>query len=137
MDMIEEHLQSELKRVLERLQRTSAAVTSDPGAAVPWDEPEVEDEGDAGFANTDRETSFASRSLLLERARRLAKALERCKGGDYGVCEECGEAIRPARLRAMPEATTCVSCQERLEGVSSRTGRPAVSRPARRELALD
>jgi len=31
------------------------------------------------------------------------------------VCEECGEAIAPARLRAMPEVTTCVRCQDRLE----------------------
>jgi RNA polymerase-binding transcription factor DksA len=28
---------------------------------------------------------------------------------------ECNEAIAPARLRAMPEVTTCVRCQDRLE----------------------
>ena len=65
--------------------------------------------------NEDREMSFATRSLLVERANKLAEALERLRGGDYGVCEECGEAIAPARLRAMPEVTTCVRCQDRLE----------------------
>jgi RNA polymerase-binding transcription factor DksA len=59
--------------------------------------------------------SFATRSLLVDRANKLAEALERLRGGEYGICEECGEAIAPARLRAMPEVTTCVRCQDRLE----------------------
>lgn len=52
---------------------------------------------------------------MLERANRLAEALERLRKSEYGICEECGEVISPARLRAMPEATTCVRCQDRLE----------------------
>ena len=63
----------------------------------------------------EREVSFATRSLLVERANRLAAALERLSEGEYGVCEECGEAIAPARLKVMPEVTTCVRCQDRLE----------------------
>lgn len=70
--------------------------------------------------NEDREMSFATRSLLVERANKLAEALERLRGGEYGVCEECGEAIAPARLRAMPEVTTCVRCQDRLERMMPR-----------------
>ena len=45
--------------------------------------------------------TFAVRGLLVERANRLAEALERLRSGDYGVCEVCGEAIGPARLRAI------------------------------------
>jgi RNA polymerase-binding transcription factor len=37
------------------------------------------------------------------------------RGGEYGICQECEERIAPARLRAMPEVTTCVRCQDRLE----------------------
>jgi DnaK suppressor protein len=73
------------------------------------------DEVDVIRLNEDREMSFATRSLLVERANKLAEALDRLRGGEYGVCEECGEAIAPARLRAMPEVTTCVRCQDRLE----------------------
>jgi phage/conjugal plasmid C-4 type zinc finger TraR family protein len=54
-------------------------------------------------------------SRLAERARRLRQALERVDEGDYGVCTECGEAIPARRLLAVPDATTCVACQERLE----------------------
>ena len=41
--------------------------------------------------------------------------LERLREGEYGTCEECSEAIAPARLKAMPEVTTCVRCQDQLE----------------------
>jgi DnaK suppressor protein len=52
---------------------------------------------------------------LTERARRLRIALNRVLTGEYGVCAECETAISPTRLRAIPDATTCVACQERLE----------------------
>ena len=90
--------------------------------------------------NEDREMNFATRSLLVERANKLAEALERLRGGEYGVCEECGEAIAPARLRAMPEVTTCVRCQDRLErmlAASGGGGRHGGRGRARGRLAAD
>ena len=54
-------------------------------------------------------------SRLVERARRLRLALKRVSDGEYGVCAECGGAIPPRRLQAVPDAATCVTCQERLE----------------------
>lgn len=44
--------------------------------------------------------------------RRIEAALERLERGEYGICEECGEAISPRRLEAIPWASLCVSCQE-------------------------
>jgi hypothetical protein len=52
---------------------------------------------------------------FLGEANRLAEALERLRGGEHGVCEECAEPITPARLRATPDVTTCLGCQGRLE----------------------
>jgi len=54
-------------------------------------------------------------SRLANRARRLRLALERVDDGDYGLCTECGEPIPARRLLAVPDATTCVACQARLE----------------------
>jgi DnaK suppressor protein len=62
-----------------------------------------------------REQSHLSVVRLTERVRRLRTALDRLRKGDYGTCEECGEAIPPARLRAIPGVSTCVRCQEQLE----------------------
>src|SRR5271167_3525188 len=82
------------------------------------DTSQMADEVDVIQINEDREMNFATRSLLVERANRLAEALERLRDGEYGVCQECGETIAPARLRAMPEVMTCVRCQDRLERMS-------------------
>jgi DnaK suppressor protein len=73
------------------------------------------DSVDGSAASVERELDFATRSLLLLRTRRLAHALERVMNGTYGTCEECGEPIAPKRLAAMPEVTTCVTCQSRRE----------------------
>ena len=58
--------------------------------------------------------------VALDRNSRLMRevqaALVRIEDGTYGVCESCGEAIRPARLDAVPWARFCVHCQERFDG---------------------
>ena len=42
----------------------------------------------------------------------LRRAFELMEEGTYGVCEDCEESIAPARLKAIPWARCCVSCQE-------------------------
>lgn len=37
-------------------------------------------------------------------------ALQRIDEGSYGRCTQCGGDIAPDRLKAMPEATSCISC---------------------------
>ena len=39
----------------------------------------------------------------------VRKALARLKIGKYGVCEVCNNPIETARLKAYPEATTCIA----------------------------
>ena len=73
------------------------------------------DEVDGSQVNESREIAFATRELLRERVNRLSTALERIGRSDYGVCVECGGPISPTRLNAMPEAQTCVRCQDSLE----------------------
>ena len=41
---------------------------------------------------------------------RIVAALRRIDEGCYGACVECGIAIEPARLAALPEAATCIDC---------------------------
>ena len=56
-------------------------------------------------------------ALRLNAEQLLAKvtdALERFEEGTYGVCERCGADIDPARLKALPYATLCLRCQQRL-----------------------
>ncbi|HVQ74389.1 MAG TPA: TraR/DksA family transcriptional regulator [Candidatus Binatia bacterium] len=116
MDEIRNRLERELSLTMGRLRQIGGGgVAVDDMTGGVGDSATLADEGDLVRLNADREMSFATRSLLVERANRIGEALERLRDGDYGTCQECGEAIAPARLRAMPEVTTCVRCQDRLE----------------------
>ncbi|MGQ0466274.1 MAG: TraR/DksA family transcriptional regulator [Sporichthyaceae bacterium] len=71
----------------------------------------TDDEHDPeGFTAYDR----ARTKALLDAARahlsEIAAARERLAAGGYGMCEECGKAIAPARLEARPTARTCIAC---------------------------
>ena len=50
----------------------------------------------------------------------IGKALAKMDEGSYGICETCGRDIDPARLKALPYATLCMSCQAK----SEKTGSP-------------
>jgi len=60
---------------------------------------------DTGKIVTDARISTV-RSLKIQ----VRKALAAMKLGKYGKCEVCGKDIDKARLRAYPEATTCIDC---------------------------
>ena len=53
--------------------------------------------------------NLTSRLILIN------KALEKMCSGDYGYCDECGEAIDPGRLEVQPEAPCCFACQSKQE----------------------
>lgn len=44
--------------------------------------------------------------------RQVNRALARLNAGTYGICTDCGEAIDPRRLEALPFAERCISCAE-------------------------
>jgi RNA polymerase-binding protein DksA len=54
---------------------------------------------------------------MEERLIQVTAALKRLDEGLYGICARCGNDIHPERLKAIPYATLCVNCQERLERV--------------------
>lgn len=128
MDEIRNRIEEELQRVTDRLRQMGGAmVTEEFPNATDHNSP-FADLMDKVQVHEELEISVATRNLLVERANRLAQALERLREGEYGICEECGEAISPARLRAMPEVTTCVCCQDRLERTSRQLAQAAVKR---------
>jgi DnaK suppressor protein len=115
MEDVKKKLEAELNRTVERIRHMGGTANSVQTMNALGDTSQLADEVDVIQINEDREMSFATRSLLVVRANRLAQALERLRDGAYGVCHECDEAIAPARLKAMPEVVTCVRCQDRLE----------------------
>lgn len=58
---------------------------------------------------------LALRQNLERLLDQVEDALERFEAGTYGLCERCGGEIDPARLKALPYVTLCLSCQQRRE----------------------
>ena len=73
------------------------------------------DEGDQAQASERQDVEFATRERLADRITRLTDALARLDEGTYGECVSCGGRIEARRLVALPEAETCLGCQERRE----------------------
>lgn len=115
MDAIRSRLEQELKTAVGRLRQVGGAKALEDLLGPTGDHWAHADEVDAILDNERREIGFATRELLVERITQISAALERLAEGEYGTCVECGEAIAPARLRVMPEVTTCVQCQAQIE----------------------
>ena len=49
-----------------------------------------------------------------QKLRQIDAALERIHTGEFGVCQECADAIPRRRLEAISWAPYCVPCQEQL-----------------------
>ena len=100
------HLLLELKHKLVRdvLVNQEASNESNDGDVLDLAD-QASDSYDKDLANSLSET---------ERARLAAveKALKRVEAGTYGLCEDCGKAIPLPRLKVLPFAKLCVSCQQ-------------------------
>jgi DnaK suppressor protein len=68
------------------------------------------------------ERELTTRSLERESQllRDVRAALDRIAEGAYGTCFECDEEISYKRLRAVPWAALCITCQEHADGSSRR-----------------
>ena len=78
---------------------------------------------DTDFAQalSDREINDTLVHLLSENREQVERALDRLNAGQYGVCEDCEEAIATERLKFRPEATRCVGCQARWDRLNRRS----------------
>ena len=78
---------------------------------------------------TDRASFESGRDVMLlirDRESRLIKkikmALDRIEDNTFGVCEQCGEDISIARLKARPVTTLCIECKTKEEVVERALG---------------
>lgn len=83
-------------------------------AAEPL-EPHSMDEADSATDEFDHDLALSQLSAEQDALCEVTEALTRIRNGTYGVCEETGEAIPAARLKAVPWARFTVEVEERLE----------------------
>lgn len=73
------------------------------------------DMDDLGGDANDEETSYKILEIESAELDQIDYALGRITAGTYGLCEECEKPIHGDRLRALPFATLCVTCQRSSE----------------------
>ena len=60
----------------------------------------------------EQDVTAVTASLRSQMLKEVENALGRCAHGTYGDCEGCHEEIAPHRLKAVPWARYCLTCQE-------------------------
>lgn len=105
-----ERLESELHDIMER--------TSHSSDLEQVTELSTYDDHPADLASEtfEREKDLALEGNIMDLLEKVNTALEKIDEGTYGVCDSCGIEINPNRLEALPWASLCLNCQDRLEG---------------------
>jgi len=57
------------------------------------------------------EKRLALENRIREESARIERALRKFEEGTYGLCDNCGQPIDPARLEALPQASLCLNCK--------------------------
>ena len=70
------------------------------------------DEVEFAVRSAQQDLNAATMEIRSRTLREVESALKRVVGGTYGECEACGEEISANRLKAIPWACYCLTCQE-------------------------
>lgn len=107
---LEEDLRQRLREIHVRLHRLHPRAGVEFAADARRDNP-----GDSAQAFDALEAQATSVERLTLAAREVTATLTRIADGTYGRCQECDAPIPPARLKVIPTAALCVSCQSAAE----------------------
>ena len=104
-----EALRAFLESERERLEAVLAQFDMDSSESLGYGNHMADDATEAFEQAKDLALRQNTEQLLFQ----VRDALERFDAGTYGICEQCGAEIDPARLKALPYATLCLRCQQR------------------------
>jgi DnaK suppressor protein len=70
-----------------------------------------DESGEGATATVDRERDLALSAQARQEVEEIDHALAKINAGTYGACENCGQPIPRARLKAIPHARLCIACK--------------------------
>jgi DnaK suppressor protein len=79
--------------------------------------------GDGTTEAVGRLTDIGVGQSLEQTLARTERALAKLDEGTYGICDDCGEAISPGRMRALPDGVSCVKCASKASRLRPQRGR--------------
>jgi len=112
-DVLREILSSRRRELQAEVQRHLRARRSDRPA-------DVHEALEHSEANNFADIGFALLEMKGETMRRIDEALSRVETGTFGSCGLCGVEISETRLRALPFAVRCTTCETAREQTRAR-----------------
>jgi RNA polymerase-binding transcription factor DksA len=111
---LHEQLLAERSRLGDEIAQLAGAAS---GTRFQEDESDALDQhpADDGSELFEREKNLSVQRTLEVTLQEVDDALRKYDEGTYGICDNCGEPIAEARLRAYPQARYCIRCQSELE----------------------
>ena len=97
-------LNERLDELLSEANRTVTGMTSQND--------NLPDPSDRATLESDRNFTLRIRDRERKLIGKIKEALERIEDKTYGLCEDCGEDISEARLKARPVTTLCIDCKK-------------------------
>ncbi len=112
LEEFRELLQEQMDQLLREADKTVSEMTDEKtNFPDPTDRASLESDRNFELRIRDRERKLISK---------IREALDRIEAGEFGECEDCGDQIGAARLKARPVTTLCIECkteQERQEKI--------------------
>jgi RNA polymerase-binding transcription factor DksA len=105
-DLAPAELRAQLEQERDDLRAQLAELGFGEGGLLDYDS----NFADSSQVTAERGEAEALASSLKETLDEVEAALGKLDAGTFGVCEDCGQAIPPARLEAKPAARFCIDC---------------------------
>jgi DnaK suppressor protein len=107
LEILRFNLEQERRRLIEELEQAKVNGNSDKEQYKAGSFYEREEAADV--------TTDLQRRIALETQKRnslagVEHALQKMDAGTYGICDNCGQPIDPARMEALPHAAYCMTC---------------------------
>lgn len=114
LDYFKQMLADQLAELLVTAEKTVSSMVQ-PGdwASDPLDQATIEDTRTYTLRIRDRESQLI---------KKIKTALAKIDEGTFGICEECGEEIALARLKARPVTAYCIQCKTKIESLEKFAG---------------
>ncbi len=108
-NLLRSRLESEQKRLKEELEQLKSSVrpADERREGSPFGKREEE-----ATESFELERRLTLEKRLIDQLAEVEHALQKFEDGTYGLCDNCGQPIDPARLEALPQASLCLRCKE-------------------------
>jgi DnaK suppressor protein len=108
INKLRNYLEGEQKRLTEELEQlqTGASTSDERREGSPFGKREEE-----ATETLELEKRLALENRIRQELAGIEHALHKFEEGTYGLCDNCGQPIDPARLEALPQASLCLNCK--------------------------